>query len=414
MRQITETVTWPSASGTKFLTIQSVLNNPNTVMADSILSGTVRNSVTNATIQNALVNAAENVGWRDTTNASGAYSINLVSGNFNFQASAAGYYAASTPLTIAPNASTTLNFTLTPISTGTVQGTVWFDTHPVISQVVAATGPANSIEYIELYNPTTGPINMGTNLTNTAPPIWVLAADGSGGYQSKPQLVYISTYIPTNGFYLITNTGDGGGSGVTCDPITISGVTKNPDACWRYAGGIFPNYNHLLQCASLPGSGAGCSYSGPNSSGIGIGSNITGGIWTGLSSASKIDAVGWTGTGSTFIYETTPAAPALPLAGMSPGEAFVRRVDTTTAWNTSVGNTYDTDNNSTDFIDYPAAPPFVPRIFSSAAVSPQTGTPRRGSHRFVDRWPVGSFIGDADGNPEITPHRHTLNSLCPA
>jgi len=40
-----------------------------------------------------MVDAAENVGWRGSTDSSGNFVINLVPGTYNFQAGAAGYYS---------------------------------------------------------------------------------------------------------------------------------------------------------------------------------------------------------------------------------------------------------------------------------------------------------------------------------
>ena len=95
--------------------------------------------------------------------------------------------------------------------------------------------------------------------------------------------MYISTYIPPNGFYLISNTGDGGGGAATlnCAPLTINGTPVNPDACWRYAG--MPN--HLLQCNSLPGGGGGCG-AAQNAGGVGVGTN-GGLVWTGIGNATE-------------------------------------------------------------------------------------------------------------------------------
>ena len=90
MRQITETVVWGSDSGNKLVTLQNVLNNPNTVMANAVLQGTVKNATTNVGIANALVDAAENVGWRDNTDGYewNYYKINLAAGGFSFRAPA--------------------------------------------------------------------------------------------------------------------------------------------------------------------------------------------------------------------------------------------------------------------------------------------------------------------------------------
>jgi len=366
MRQITITVIWPTDSGNRILSVQNVLNNPNTVMSNSVLQGVVKDFITAAPIANAVVNAAENVGWRDTTSSSGDYSINLSPGSFDFQASALGYYSQIATLTLAPNGSTTHTFYLKAISTGTIQGSAWIMNHPVISQIVASTGPSNGVEYVELYNPTTAPYMMGTNAGYLSPSMWTVDFDAANNTQPLA-LVYISTTIPSNGFYLISNTGDGLGS-PSCASVVINGTTVNPDACWHDVG--MPK--HALQCNPIVANGCASSQ---NAGGFGIGTN-GGQPWTGLANTTKYDAIAWTGHGFTpNSYETAPAASAAN--GMGPGETFVRRLDTTTAWNTSFGNSYDSGNNSVDFIDY-ANPQFPPRT-SATIKPPLTETPAPGA-----------------------------------
>src|SRR6266700_106106 len=73
VRQITVTVIWSSDAGNKSLSITSVLNNPNTVMDSTWLKGTVTNAATGAGLTSAQVVAAENIGWRDTTDGAGNY-----------------------------------------------------------------------------------------------------------------------------------------------------------------------------------------------------------------------------------------------------------------------------------------------------------------------------------------------------
>src|SRR5450755_735071 len=71
MRQVTETVVWSSEMGPRSLTLQSVINNPDTAMSSTWLTGIVQNAATSSPIKGALVNAAENIGWRDVTDNTG-------------------------------------------------------------------------------------------------------------------------------------------------------------------------------------------------------------------------------------------------------------------------------------------------------------------------------------------------------
>jgi len=376
MRLITITVVWKTDTGDRLLTIQNVLNNPNTVMSNSVLSGVVKDNATLNPISNAVVDAAENIGWRSTTSNTGNYLINLSPGTFDFQASAPGYFPQIITKSILPN-NNSLDFSLKAISTGTVKGSAWLTNHVVISQVVASTGPSNNVEYVELYNPTTGPIALGVNAGGAyaTPNTWIVVMDAASPTNiQQRELVYISTYIPAGAFYLITNTGDGNGASaaIHCDTITVQGVTLNPDACWRFVGGTSPNYNHTLQCNPITSSGCG---PGNFAGGIWVGTN-GGAAWTGFAGTTQYDAIVWDGNGLVPPYAETAAAHSAN-NGMNPNENFIRRLDTTTAWNTSYGNAYDSNNNSIDFVDNPTIQ-FPPRT-STTLKTPLTGTPAIGA-----------------------------------
>src|ERR1019366_2001577 len=99
-------------------------------------------------------------------------------------------------------------------------------------------------------------------------------------------------YIPSNGFFLISNTGDGLGT-IACAPLTIGGISVNPDACWHDVG--MPN--HALQCNPfVPGPSGGCPQAN-NASGIEIGTN-GGAVWTGMATAIQYNALSWDGAGA--------------------------------------------------------------------------------------------------------------------
>jgi len=114
MRLITITVVWTQGSERKKLSVSSVMANPNAVMANSIFTGTVKNALTLSPISGALVNVAENLGWRDTTNSTGKYSINLSVGNFTIVASANGYFTTFITTSVGANQSITQDISASP------------------------------------------------------------------------------------------------------------------------------------------------------------------------------------------------------------------------------------------------------------------------------------------------------------
>jgi type II secretory pathway pseudopilin PulG len=214
LKLITITTLWTQGGEKKKQTIASVLGNPNTVTANAIFSGTVRSATTNALISGALVNAAENMGWRDTTNASGVYSIGLSPGSYTLMASAQGYFSSFVAITAAATAGTTQNFTLVPMSSGTIEGTAWYNPGLVISQVVAATntvcadGASHDVEYITLFNPTTAAVNIGATGASTAKTVNIAYLDETSTFDRDDaglKLTHVSTYVVSHASYLIAN-----------------------------------------------------------------------------------------------------------------------------------------------------------------------------------------------------------------
>jgi len=381
MRQITVTVVWNTDSGDRLLSVQNVLNNPNTVMSNSILQGVVKDSTTLAAIPYALVDAAENVGWRDTASSSGTYLINLSPGTFDFQASAPGYYSQIVTLTVAPNGSTSTNFFLKAISTGTVNGSVWLDNHLVISQVVAATGTVaggtagQDIEYVELYNPTTGAIVLGNNVNPTTPNIALVLWDGANNSYIR-RLYYVNSTIPSNGSYLISNTGNTPTPANTCNSFIVAGVTFTPDACWLYVTAP----SHAFNCGTQPCSGSYIADAGgvsvANSSAyIVVPGNINPSHWPGA----RIDSVAWSDTASGHACPTGAAEGTCISSsnGLQAGEQYVRRTDTGTVSNIAFGPAYDANNNSIDFFDNPSLT--VQPHATATTRPPLTGTPAAGA-----------------------------------
>jgi hypothetical protein len=255
MRMITVAVVWYVGGLPQTLQVNTILTNPSSVMTTSVIKGVVTDQVTGLPIAGALVDMAENLGWRDTTDVNGKFSINAAVGNFTMVANMQGYFNQYTPVSIAANAIQTQNFVLQPMSSGTVTGTAWMNQDLVISQVVADTnticndGLAHDVEYIELFNPTTAPINLGQSTQwpwQKPYSLWVIAGENpnyfygydyptdtpAGGPWSYDyfNFQYISTYVPAGSYFLIANA----------DRFMINGVWVTPDATYH------PLYSQVL------------------------------------------------------------------------------------------------------------------------------------------------------------------------
>ncbi len=344
MRMITVTVLWQEGGTKKKLAVSSVLVNPNTVMANAIFRGYVRKAA--GVIPGALVNVAENMGWRDTANASGFYSINLSPGNFSLMASAPGYYSQFQTVSIAAGVTTDLDFTLAPIASGTVSGTAWVNPGLVISQVVASTAQADGFvaQYIEIFNPTTAAVTIG----GATPPIKVnyqtatscsnqaLCADPTYGIK----LNYVYNSIAAGGYYIIANTGT----------FMVNGL-------YVYADAVFDdNANNIAYCSPQPGNwNTGASppikqiismTPGPP----GVGKGHGGAVWLTDASGNTIDSVGWA-HGAKVHPSCNPNCIPFPAGvdgGLADGLQIVRTSSpsfTSDAW----GRAYDSGNSILDF-----------------------------------------------------------------
>lgn len=210
MRMITVTVLWTEGSTKKKIAVNSIMANPDTVMSSSFFQGYVRKTA--GVIPGALVNVAENMGWRDTANGSGFYSIGLSPGNYTLMATAPGYYSQFQAVSISAGATTNLDFTLQAIASGTVSGTAWVNPGLLVSQVVTSTVQENGYvaQYIELFNPTTSAITIGGDpppiKVNFAAPPGCTNADTCADATYGIKLVYVNNTVASHGYYVVANT----------------------------------------------------------------------------------------------------------------------------------------------------------------------------------------------------------------
>ncbi|MFA6092213.1 MAG: carboxypeptidase regulatory-like domain-containing protein [Elusimicrobiota bacterium] len=338
MRKILITVSWADGSQNKNLAITSVLSNPNTVETNSHFMGTVRDTSANP-IPNAVVNVAENFGWRDTADASGAYALNVMTGNFNLMASAEGYFTQYLYRSVAPNNTTTVDFSLTKMSSGVVMGTAWITPNLVISEVAVSTaqGDANAfiVQYIELYNPTTYTITLG----GSPPPIRLNIDNACGGGSECTEtqypnygvkLDYINNSVASGTYYLIANT----------NTFMLNGQ-------WVAADAVFAD-DADSHCTPAPANWN-LSSSPPRKQLLAI--NHGTGVWLTNSSGQRLDTVAWRHNTVPTSYEGTYID--FSADGFVDGAQIVRISSPTSAPTITelqtLGRAYDSDNNSVDF-----------------------------------------------------------------
>jgi hypothetical protein len=343
LKLVTVTVVWRNGSTPHKLELRSVAANPDTVMSNSTINGGVRNASSLAAIPSARVNVAENVGWQDTTNASGNYTINLSPGNYNLVASAEGFYTALIPTTIGANQTLAQNFDLTPISSGVIRGSVWVNDHLVISQVVGSSetpvGSGFYQEYVEVFNPTTWTWTLGGGSIATVD----LKYQRTGGAMTTiPMAAYHTTSVAPGAYYLFANT----------STVNAVGVSRNADA--EYVG----NFIEVHGFDAMNDAAA-----------VGI-AWATGGAW--------IDQVGWTKAATPPPFFEGSAVIQASF-GLENDEQFVRRSSTAGVLS-GFGRAYDSGNNHVDFVQDGRQPLlYPPRNSSDTSHVIVAGTPAYGA-----------------------------------
>ena len=367
MHLLTISVVWKENGTNRMSSVSSVLANPNTVMSSSYFWGRMTDSVSGLPIVGGVVNIAENMGWRDTTDAAGKYHINVNLGSYNIVASAQGYFPSFLLISIGQNVPVQHDFPLQPMSSGTATGIAWVNPNVIVSQVVASTvqaGENNFIaQYIELYNPTPNTVTINGGLV---PLIRVNYPNppgcGDGTACTDPtygiKLNYNVNTIAPFGYYIIANTGT----------FMLNGVNVTADAVFADNANTF--------CTTQP-SGWNTGANPPVKTILNIGH--VGDVWLTNAAGVKLDSVGWMHNALSH-PNCNPYCIPLPAAGFVDGEQFVRTSSPNFASNVW-GRAYDANISSIDFVYPPiiAGFPYQPFNSLSSTQTPVAGVPAAGA-----------------------------------
>lgn len=221
LKEIVVNVVWTANGEPKKWTLTNLLENPNVNPLDSSIAGGVTYAAGGAALPGAVVSVEQNPAWSATADASGQYQFSVYHGTYTVRASSAGFYdAVSTTIVVAQGLTGGASLALQQIATGTVAGIAWYNSDLVISQVVADTytvagdGNLHDIEYVELFNPTTFPINIGVTHNAYPKPVSLRYFNTNGDYTydyypgSLPHyydMVNVTTYVAPGHYYLIAN-----------------------------------------------------------------------------------------------------------------------------------------------------------------------------------------------------------------
>lgn len=321
MKQITVNVIWQQDNAFKRWSLSNLLENPNVNPLDSSFSGYISSAVSFVPIAGALVRVQENADWNDTTDSGGYYAFRVYHGSYTIRASSSGWYDTVSSVQSANSGSnTSLNMQLTKIASGTIRSHLWVNPDLVISMVVVASqtykgdGSGIQAEFIQLFNPTTGPIDIGTGGPDKK--VYINYYDENAGQSCGHicfNFTHVSSFVPAGEYYLLANTSF----------FLVEGQWTAADA-W-YNGKKLVNNN------------AGCVEITRPDTGI------------------RLDAVGWSDNGDVApCYEGQPIPDSSIADGIGEGNQIVRVSSPGISFftMTDYGRAYDSGNNRADFI-YP-------------------------------------------------------------
>lgn len=282
----------------------------------------------------------------DFTDTLGKYAFAVTPGSYTLVATAPGYFSAtSSAYAITAGNIQTVDLALSPMSSGTITGIAFVNDRPLISQVVSETntvcgdGLNHNVEYIELFNPTTYPINVA----QTGPLNQFLKLNyydevaGSNKTDAQFNFTYVSTYIPPGRHYLIANA----------TYFTVLGTAITPDA---YYGTLYSNYIRKDKAGALELILA--------------------------SDGSLLDKVGWDDNNNTAPRFEGTSKNLASSDGIGAANQLVR-VSSPSAPSSVYGPAFDSDDNSVDF--YFTALTYPPGTKASAAKTVISGRPAFGA-----------------------------------
>lgn len=369
MKQVTVNVIWDDRGSKKKWSLTNLLENPNVNPLDSSLSGTI-NKTTGGALPGAVVKAEENPDWSASADSSGNWSFRVYHGSYTIRASSAGYFDSVSARQSATTGSNTVvpTISLQPISSGTISGIVWLSTHIVISQVVVSSQQADALnfraQYIELFNPTTGPVNIGGSppsiKLNIRAPITCANDLNCSDATNGINLTYVSTYVAANHYYLIANT----------TTFTVNGSSAAADAYYSDTA--------VDDCAIAPNNTRWNLTTSPQKKMIfPVDHGAT--VWLTDSAGAIIDAMGTWHTGTTYNCEN--ACPYVASPTGFPDNAQLVRFSSPAASAADLetyGDAYDSNNNLVDFA-YRSPIDISPRNTSSSTKTVVSGTPAIGA-----------------------------------
>ncbi len=393
MKKITIYVYWTERNIQKKIEIDSYYENPNVAAMSTGFKGQVCLGPATApcsapnVVAGALVQVAGIPKWRGYADSGGNYSFSVAPGSYSLVCSSPGFTTQNTGmLSVVDGLSTSQDFSLPAIATGTISASSLYTYDPslVISQVVASTTQADGfdIQYVELFNPTTSAINIGSSVASHSIKLNVISVSGNGGNPRTcldVNLIYTSTYVASGRYYLIANRSS----------FTVLGTNYTADA-------------YYTDTANTACSVAPPDWSAPSIKRI-IQASYNDSIWLTDSAGNQLDAVGWKHGGAIPSPCGTSCIPMQAGShGLLPTDQVVR-FSTACAPGNTYGRAFQTNDNPNNFYynNAGSAAGLIYSPFSSAngAQLIVSGTPSTGAYVFAND---GYSSGIQSSNSSVT------------
>lgn len=374
MKRVVVWVEWDEEGRRRHYEMSSLFNNPSRSRGLGGLVGSVYHTPGGFgnELPGATVKLDEDPARSDVSNATGGYWISATSGNYTAHASARGYFDSLAP--VSPYPSATKDFTLSARATGGIDGAAFIRDHLVISQVVVSSIAPNgfAIQLVELYNPTTTAMFIGSASSHTVR----LRYQSPYLTQDCPDLALqytVSNIMPLSS-YLIADA----------STFVLAGTTVTADAYFKDTAGA--------GCSATP-----TGWAPPATRRI-IELGKAGSVVLRKPAGTGIvDAVGWTQGATNPAY---CEGSCISLAsGLGLGEQLVRRVSSDSLSGAPQGRAFDSNANGSDFLtpatlvglEMPA------RSSANGVQAPLTGTPAAGAVVAADDDLSSPVVADASG-----------------
>lgn len=328
MKKITVYVYWTERGTPRKVQMDSYYQNPNVSTLNTGFKGQVTVNGAGTAIGGAAIQVIGMPKWQGTSDSLGNYSFQVAAGTYSLVCSSTGFFSNTTSMLNTTSGSyTTSNFSLTRIASGTVTSASLYtlDNSLRITQVVASTVVPNGydVQYVELFNPTTSPINVGSGVSHSIK--LNFTSQFSSQLCNDIGLTYVSTYVAPGRYYLIANT----------NTFVLGGVSVSADAYYTDTANSHCSEDHPV----------GFNWSPPGARPI-LMYNHTGTVWLTDASGATLDAAGWTNGSSVPSYCETNCIPLS--GGLLRGDQIIR-FSTACAVGTTYGRAYDTADNQNNF-----------------------------------------------------------------